>query len=431
MPLKAGHSEQVISENIAELVRSGKSREQAAAIAYKSAEGTARDSAREVDENGFVTIEDNPLTKVGVFDYSGKGIPGADPTKMYKVLRPADELSKAECLESFKLMPFIDEHVMVGDSSKGLTPAERKGIHGVIGEKVRFDGEYVRSNVRILSEKLKDFVEAGKKQLSMGYRCTYDKVSGVFDGKHYDYVQRNIRGNHLALVHEGRMGPEVAVLDHLISFTCDAKEIVMDDTKKTEVKDEAGAITLEAVNAKVDAVVEAVKKLTDAAGAKAAATDQDATKAAAAAKDPAETGESGEGAEAKQTAETEKKAEGMDSKEAKLEARVAQLEKQLTASAMDSSEKSVAKRIADRDALAAELSHHVGVFDHKDKTLAEVAAYGCEKLKLTCEKGQEPVVLSGFLQARKPVTRQNAVAMDGKEGAQGSAIDKYLSGKKD
>jgi len=37
MPLKPGYSQKVISENIAELIRSGRNRKQAAAIAYDEA----------------------------------------------------------------------------------------------------------------------------------------------------------------------------------------------------------------------------------------------------------------------------------------------------------------------------------------------------------------------------------------------------------
>ena len=42
MPLKKGSSKKVISENIAELIRSGRSKAQASAIAYKSASKSSK-----------------------------------------------------------------------------------------------------------------------------------------------------------------------------------------------------------------------------------------------------------------------------------------------------------------------------------------------------------------------------------------------------
>ena len=37
--------------------------------------------------------------------------------------------------------------------------------------------------------------------------------SGEFDGTPYEIVMKNIRGNHVALVREGRAGPDVVVAD--------------------------------------------------------------------------------------------------------------------------------------------------------------------------------------------------------------------------
>src|SRR5690606_32457155 len=57
---------------------------------------------------------------------------------------------------------------------------------------------------------------------------------------------RNIRGNHLALVDEGRAGPDVAVLDRL-KFTLDSRGLVMPKDNKMydkNAKDEGGEMTL-------------------------------------------------------------------------------------------------------------------------------------------------------------------------------------------
>lgn len=58
------------------------------------------------------------------------------------------------------------------------------------------------------------------------------------------------------------------------------------------------------------------------------------------------------------------------------------------------------KRIAKRDSLAKAISAHIGTFDHAEKTLDEVVAYGCEKLGVKADKGHEAAALDGFLQAR-------------------------------
>ena len=46
-------------------------------------------SARVIDDNGWINVEGNPITKAGIFDYLGSEIPGApDPGKIYQVSRP-------------------------------------------------------------------------------------------------------------------------------------------------------------------------------------------------------------------------------------------------------------------------------------------------------------------------------------------------------
>ncbi len=58
-------------------------------------------SARVTDVNGYMTIQGNPISKEGVFDYLGSQLPGApaeDANKIFKVYRPAEELEKPETL---------------------------------------------------------------------------------------------------------------------------------------------------------------------------------------------------------------------------------------------------------------------------------------------------------------------------------------------
>ena len=184
---------------------------------------------RITDVNGYTTIPRNPISRVGVFPYSGRSI-GAPPDqadRIFMVYRPEAELADPETLESFKLAPWTDDHAMLGNPAlqEGLTNPEDKGVHGTIGEQVEYDPttRTLYANLKLWSSKLAALVDAGKKELSCGFRCVYEFATGNFEGQPYDAIQRTIRGNHLASVPEGRMGPGVAVLDHL-TFTFDAKE---------------------------------------------------------------------------------------------------------------------------------------------------------------------------------------------------------------
>ncbi len=265
----------------------------AARIAFADAWAMDK-SARVEDFNGWPEIKDNPLSKVGIFQYRGAqlSVPAhqrdrvtLDPNRMYSILRPADELGSPETIDSFKLLPWIDNHAMLGSAEQGLMRPEQKGIQGVTGQEVRFDPEALGDgallgNIKVFSSAMKDLIDAGKKELSCGYRCDYDWTPGTWNGKPYDAVQRNIRGNHLALVKKGRMGPGVAVLDHSdadLSITCDSPigTTTMAENTSTNAAEggASGGASLEELReafaqvvAKVDEALQGVAALKDKLG---------------------------------------------------------------------------------------------------------------------------------------------------------------------
>ncbi|MBI6386256.1 DUF2213 domain-containing protein, partial [Proteus mirabilis] len=164
----------------------------------------------------------------------------------------------------FKLKPFVDEHEMLG---KDGTPAETKGIQGVIGEQVYFEYPYLRGNIKILSNSALNQIEGGKIELSPGYRCIYDFTPGEFNGERYDAIQRHIRANHLALVDEGRTGDDVAVQDHSV-ITIDTKELIRmnEEENKEKQNTDEGAFTpeqLEALKAMIKEAITSAKPATD------------------------------------------------------------------------------------------------------------------------------------------------------------------------
>lgn len=357
-------------------------------------------SAQTTDINGYVEIKGNPLSKVGVFPYLGREIGAPEPDRIYKVYRPEEELSSPETIASFKLMPLVDEHAMLGDEADGFTPAERKGLHGVIGEDVYFDAPYLRGNLKIYSESAKGLVKSGtKRELSPGYRFKLDPTPGTFNGEAYDAIQREIRANHLALVEEGRTGPDVAVLDtagHLCALDSQLlKEAV---TMADEIKPASDGTGQDVdLKAQIKAILaelkaeEEVKEAGEELGMGGdAPTDTAATPAA---EDPAAKAASDETAKA------------MDA----LRKQVADLTAKLS-TAQDSG--AVIANIAARDALYAKVSPFIGAFDHASMTADALAAYAVKKIGLTVAAGQEVVALDAWLHGRTPDSKKPAFAAD-------------------
>lgn len=408
---------------------------------------------RTYDNNGWLEVKDNPISKAGVFDYLGAEIGAPEPDRIYKVFRPPEELASEETIKSFRLTPFIVDHEMLG---KNATPAEKKGIQGVIGENVYYDHPYLRGNIKIFSDAALSDISSGKIDLSPGYRSRYDFGNpGVYEGEAYEVVQRHLRGNHLALVDEGRTGADVAVQDHLV-VTIDTKELIRmseeDKDKKQPTGDENGFTPeqVEQIKQIVVAALAAGTPATDGDLEKKETTDGDpdpekktgdaeaeAEKAVEDAEAEAEKAESGdpEAVEAAEVAiETAEEAIAEAKEEldqattdsltrrlkrlkrsiasmdemSSMKRKIARLEK--AKPTMDTGE--LLKQIGERDALAHKLTPFIGVFDHAPMTKQQVAEYGVEKLGIRCDKGTESIALNAWMQGRTPDSQKAHATMD-------------------
>lgn len=82
-----------------------------------------------------------------------------------------------------------------------------------------FDGVYLKNSLSITdAEAIRAIEDGTAKEISCAYRFRPDFTAGEFEmpnGEkiHYDFVMRDISGNHVALVAEGRAGHDVKVAD--------------------------------------------------------------------------------------------------------------------------------------------------------------------------------------------------------------------------
>ena len=368
----------------------------------EAAQANAMDK-RDYDTNGWFEIQDNPLSTVGVYPYMGRSISAeCIQDHLYGVYRPESELSSQECIDSFKLIPWIDDHVMLGSEDAGLTPSEQKGVQGVIGQDVYFDGTTLKGNIKVFSEAMANLIANGKKELSCGYRCRYEYAPGTYNGEPYQYVQREIRGNHLALVENGRMGPDVAVLDHL-TFTIDSKEF-QQMTKDNE-EAEKSSMTLEEVHKFLEEVMPKLAKIQELTGKQSEEEVDSEEEKDDTVYDDEEKEDDEEKMAVKDEEPEEEKKDGMD------EAVIAKL---------------IQKNIAKKSKLYEKLSAQVGAFDHSDMDLDQLAKYGCKKLSLEVEKESRVQFLEAYLLGKGA---SKTAAMDMATARKGNFVQRYLKGK--
>lgn len=371
-------------------------------------------SARAYDINGWFEVADNPISREGIFPYSGAQVGHPDRGRIFQVYRPGEELSAPDALASFRLMPIIDDHTMLGE---GHTPAEDVGVAGVIGENVKFDRGVMTANLKIFSKALAQKIKNGKTELSCGYRCVYDFTPGVWNGQPYDVVQRQIRANHLALVDEGRMGPEVSILDQM-TFTVDAKE--------TTPVDEEMKAALAAIVARLDKL-ESERNADDEDIEAKAEEVVDEEVEVKAEDEEAETKTEDEEVEVKAEDEEEGKT-GMDAVMKAINKLSKRVDKLASSPAMD--EKTVMEVTAKKAALVDRLKPHVGVFDHSAMTLDDVAKYGVKKLNIKTPAGSEAIALDAYLQARPVAIVHTTAADSATKTGLGQSVAAYAAGPK-
>jgi hypothetical protein len=171
-------------------------------------------SLRSYDLDKRLFVESCNLSKAMICPYLGKEIPryqelGLDPDKVYRLYRDPAELEAAA--PTFRNLPLLITHKAVSADE----PAQQLVV-GTTGDQVKFDPPYLKASIAAWTAQAIRAIESGhKEQLSCGYHYVADMTPGYAMGEYFDGRMTQLVGNHVALVEEGRCGPEVVVPDHL------------------------------------------------------------------------------------------------------------------------------------------------------------------------------------------------------------------------
>lgn len=170
-------------------------------------------SKRVYSDEGFLQVPAH-ISRVGIQNYLAveMGLTDREPTDIIRVFRPAEEVFADTSLSSFASKPITNNHPPELVDSKN----SKEFSVGMSGPEITRDGDLVLALLNVTDEDAIKSIESGKVELSNGYTADIDWTPGIApDGQAFDAIQRNIKGNHIAIVERGRAGESCRVADNL------------------------------------------------------------------------------------------------------------------------------------------------------------------------------------------------------------------------
>lgn len=156
-------------------------------------------SPRRDEVSGFLFFEGR-IGRTGIQVYEDGG------GKTHRELRIPEEVFDPVSMRSFEQVPVTNTH------PEDLLTTDNAADHACGGTaEVRQDGEWLVAPLSVWKREAIEYIDAGRVELSNGYTCELDPTQVpelVAKWGPYDFIQRKIRGNHVALVDEARAGPE-------------------------------------------------------------------------------------------------------------------------------------------------------------------------------------------------------------------------------
>ena len=177
----------------------------------------------ETPTEGYRICRSVRICRTGYQEYLGSELkkhPSYDPgwnlddSSTYRVFRPLDEVTSPATIASFEGKTIVDEHppeniapgsLVTRDNERDLTCGHMQRVR--VGDAMGTGEVPLVADLHIKDGDLIDKIDAGVRDVSCGYTYTLKRLG---DGT---FIQSNIRGNHLAVVPQGRAGRDISIQD--------------------------------------------------------------------------------------------------------------------------------------------------------------------------------------------------------------------------
>ena len=158
------------------------------------------------EPEGYLLCLNVPVARTGMQEYlpAELGMAGSAPVPVY---RPEEEVFSEATIASFEGMPVTNDHPPEGVDVFNIRALQKGHAHNVRrGSGEESDlllADLIITDPALITAILGD----GKREISCGYTYELCEENG-------QYIQRKIRGNHVAVVDAGRAGSRVSIKDH-------------------------------------------------------------------------------------------------------------------------------------------------------------------------------------------------------------------------
>ncbi len=158
------------------------------------------------EPEGYLLCLNVPVARTGTQEYlpGELGLTGSD---LVPVERLEAEVFSPETIASFEGMPVTNDHPPEGVDISNIRALQKGHAHNIrrgTGE----ESDLLLADLIITDPHLITLIlDEGKREISCGYTYELCEENG-------QYIQRKIRGNHVAVVDAGRAGPRVSIKDN-------------------------------------------------------------------------------------------------------------------------------------------------------------------------------------------------------------------------
>ncbi|MGQ7018643.1 DUF2213 domain-containing protein [Vibrio cholerae] len=163
-------------------------------------------TSREYTPEGFLKISGR-AAKTGIQEYYAHELELTDrePNAVVRVMRFSDDVFSKSALNSYIGCDVTVEHPETFVNSQNF----KSSSVGLVTAASR-DGDFVKVDMIVKDQSAIDAIHSGKVELSAGYSCHYETAP---QGASYDFIQRDIAVNHLAITNSARGGSQVRLND--------------------------------------------------------------------------------------------------------------------------------------------------------------------------------------------------------------------------